>query len=153
MFRFRSSDKLMKLSRVCLLVFIDICLINVSAILALWIRMDLSVTAVISQGYFDHWTINMLCFVFMTILVFVPLKLYNSLWEFAGMEEFLHIILAGVIIFFLQTVLIFADVIHLPRSFPLINALLLIFACKFTYERDFKRAQEIDAQDTNRLAD
>ena len=32
-------------------------------------------------------------------------------------------------------------------------ALLLIFACKFTYERDFKRAQEIDAQDTNRLAD
>lgn len=136
MFRFRSSDKLIKLSRVCLLVFIDICLINISAILALWIRMDLSVTAVISEGYFDHWTINMLCFVFMTILVFVPLKLYNSLWEFAGMEELLHIILAGVIIFFLQTVLIFADVIHLPRSFPLINALLLIFTVslsRFSY--------------------
>ena len=148
MFRFRSSDKLMKLSRVCLLVFIDICLINISAMLALWIRMDLSVTAVISEGYFDHWTINMLCFVFMTILVFVPLKLYNSLWEFAGMEELLHIILAGVIIFFLQTVLIFADVIHLPRSFPLINSLLLIFTVslsRFSYRflRDATRKNSV----------
>ena len=42
-----------------------------------------------------------------------------------------------------------------PKNRPLliVVTLLLIFACKFTYERDFKRAQEIDAQDTNRLAD
>ena len=148
MFRFRSSDKLTKLSRVCLLVFIDICLINVSAILALWIRMDFSVTAVISQGYFDHWVINMLCFVFMTILVFVPLKLYNSLWEFAGMEELLHIILASVIVFILQAILIFTDVIRLPRSFPLINALLLIFTIslsRFSYRflRDASRKNRV----------
>ena len=31
-------------------------------------------------------------------------------------------------------------------------ALSLLVACKFTYERDFKRAQEIDKQDVNRLA-
>lgn len=148
MFRFRPSDKLIKLSRVCLLVFIDICLINISAMLALWIRMDFSITAVISEGYFDRWTINILCFVFMTILVFVPLKLYNSLWEFAGMEELLHIILASIIVFILQAILIFTDVIHLPRSFPLINALLLIFTIslsRFSYRflRDARRKNRV----------
>lgn len=144
-----STDKLIKLSRVLLLVFIDICLIIVAAILALWIRMDFSVTAVISEGYFDHWMLNSLLFVIITILVFIPLKLYNSLWEFAGMEELFHIIFAGVLVCIIQAVLIFTDVLFLPRSFPLINAFLLIFMVslsRFSYRffRDVHRKNRVN---------
>ena len=121
-----NTDKFQKVLRIGTLVLIDVCLICVAAICALWVRMDFSVTSVISQGYFDHWFSYSSLFVVLTVAVFIPLKLYTSLWEFAGVEELFHIIFAGVIVCVIQAILILVDVISLPRSFPLLNALLLI---------------------------
>lgn len=124
--RLTATDRLMRFSRVCLLVLIDLCLINACALFALWVRMDFSITSIISQGYFDHWIPYAIGFSALSILVFIPLKLYTSLWEFAGVEELFHIILAGIIICLVQTALVLTEVVDLPRSFSLINGLLLI---------------------------
>ena len=126
MSKFGNADMVKKISRIALLVLVDIFLVNLAAVLALWVRMDFSITMAISQGYFDSWLLYATCFSCLSVLVFIPLKLYTSLWEFAGAEELLHIIFAGVVISVIQGVLIFLDVLNLPRSFPLLNGLFLV---------------------------
>lgn len=127
-----------KVLRIFFLVLLDILLINLASFFALWIRFDFDVTGeamkeVFQANYYEY----ALAYTFIVILIFIPMKLYNSLWEYAGMKELLHIILASACVCVLQYIIIYVfQNLHLPRSYPILNSLfliLLISCSRFSY--------------------
>ncbi len=127
-------DKRKKLIRVICLIFVDICIVALSALLALMIRFDFSFTA--AQEYTPHLYAYLPFFVTLSVLIFAPMKLYSSLWEFASIAELMHILYASAIVCTLQMAAVLLKLIKLPMSFPILNWLFLtamIAAFRFSY--------------------
>ena len=125
-----------KLSRVLLLVTLDILVCNVVAFLALWIRHEFSLQGCIDSGFLDtyaRWAIpNTLA----VLALFAAFKLYMTLWSFAGAEEMARIFVAAVTIGILQMLLVLLKLAELPRSFPVLFAMMLFIATvivRFSY--------------------
>ena len=113
--------------RVLFLVVIDIFLINFSNFLALLMLNDFNIHATANGIYkpilLEYSAIVTVC----TILIFIPFKLYNSLWEFAGQDELIHIIAAGGIVLLLRFIANQLPGMHyFPIAFPIISGILLI---------------------------
>lgn len=131
----KNKGRFKKIGRITGLVLLDIVLITLSALLSLWVRLDFSVAALQGQ-YLTQLIRDLPIFVALSIAVFLPAKLYSSLWEFAGIDELLHIILAVCAICCIELALQLLGWLKLPMSFPLINALfltLLICCSRFSY--------------------
>ena len=125
-----------KLSRVLLLVTLDILVCNVVAFLALWIRHEFSLQVCIDSGFLDtyvRWAIpNTLA----VLALFAAFKLYMTLWSFAGAEEMARIFVASVTMGILQMLLVLLKLAELPRSFPVLFAMMLFIATvivRFSY--------------------
>lgn len=127
-----------KVTRVAFLLLLDCCLIILSAYLAMLSRFDFSISQLCASGIYctDTFLPYCLCFAALTIAIFIPMKLYNSLWEFASVDELLHILFSVLIVAVVQFVLILVKLVRLPLSFPILNALylsVLVCASRFSY--------------------
>lgn len=118
-------DKMKKFLRVALLLVVDIAVINLSAFLALWARLDFSFTQFVRNELSSNLLYVLPMFTLITVLVFIPMKLYNSLWEFASVDELLHIVVAAVFVALIEFSSISLHFVRLPLSFPLLNAMFL----------------------------
>ncbi|MBE6985041.1 MAG: polysaccharide biosynthesis protein [Ruminococcaceae bacterium] len=128
------QDRRKKIIRVICLIVIDIFIIMSSAILSLTIRFDFSVAA--ASEYMPQLYACLPVFTILSVAVFIPMKLYSSLWEFASIAELMHILYASAIICLLQLIAILMKLIVLPMSFPILNWLFLtamIAAFRFSY--------------------
>ena len=114
-----------KYLRVALLLVVDIAVINLSAFLALWARLDFSFTQFVRNELSSNLLYVLPMFTLLTVLVFIPMKLYNSLWEFASVDELLHIVVAAVFVALIEFASISLHFVRLPLSFPLLNAMFL----------------------------
>ncbi len=121
----KNSDFLKMFARILCLVLVDIIFVCLSMALALLTRFDFNVQAIIAEGFGPNLPYYAAIFSGITVFVFIPLKLYNSLWEFAGLEELVHIAISVVIILILEMLAVGYDIIHLPRSFPILHVLFL----------------------------
>ncbi len=133
---FSARDKWVKYSRVLLLLITDAILINLSVILALLARFDFTLSALESHDFYNGLPYIIPSFTLLTIAVFIPMKLYNSLWEFAGVDELIHIALSAALLAVLEYAAILFGLVQLPRSFPLLFAMfLMIFTTlsRFSY--------------------
>lgn len=129
------TDRLKKAGRIAGLVILDVSLIVLAAFLAVWVRLDFDLSALQVQ-YLPQMIHELPFFVLLSIVVFIPAKLYNSLWEFAGIDELLHIVFSVVAISCFEFVALLMDWVELPLSFPILNALfliLLISCSRFSY--------------------
>lgn len=72
------------------LVLVDALSINLALIFSLLIKFDLS----IPQQYIDHFPADSLVITVIQISVFSAFGLYRSLWEYAGIDEVLQILMA-----------------------------------------------------------
>ena len=111
--------------RISLLVLLDILVINCSAFLALFIRHEFSMDALLASHYPDvlfRWCIPL---TLLTLGMFVLFRLYSSLWGFAGADELAHIFSAVMLSAVFQQLLILLGLVNLPRSFPVLNGMLL----------------------------
>ena len=83
-----------------LLVAYDVIAVNLAYILALWIRFDCSFSVLVNSVH-THYTISFAKFIpinsVFCISVFFLLKMYKSLWRFAGVNDFFKIIVATII--------------------------------------------------------
>ena len=137
-------DSMRKFIRVCFLLLMDIVLINAAAIFALFVRMDFSLNAAYHDGFLDQWALYSLLFTCLSVAVFVPMKLYNSLWEFASIDEFLRIVISVVLVSICQLVLVLTELVNLPKSFPVLNGLILcalvtFFRFSYRFFRDRRK--------------
>ncbi len=131
-----NSDFFKKLARVLCLVLVDIIFAAGSMLLALLCRFDFSFSAISMEPFYPQLLIYGGALAAATVLVFVVMKLYSSLWEFAGIDELVHITFAILLILILEMICVGYDIIVLPRSFPIIHALFLgAFTCisRFSY--------------------
>lgn len=147
-----SADRTKKALRIAGLVILDAALVILAAFLAVFVRLDFDLTAFRSQ-YLPQLIHALPFFVLLSVAVFVPAKLYNSLWKFAGIDELLHIVLAVFAIACLEFAALLLEWVELPLSFPILNALfltLLISCSRFSYrllrklhhKRSFNGAQK-----------
>ena len=114
-----------KYLRVTLLLVVDIAVIQLSAFLALWARLDFSIAQFARNELSSNLVYVLPMFTLITVLVFIPMKLYNSLWEFASVDELLHIVMAAIFVALIEFAAISLHFVHLPLSFPLLNAMFL----------------------------
>ncbi len=137
------KDTRKMLVRVLFLVVMDLLLINLASFLAHYaVKHSLSAMLDVSGNTLRniHWYSAV--FTVITVGLFIPLKLYNSLWEYAGVRELLHIAIACIIVtglkiglWYLQT----AQGVEEPifsKSYALVSGLLLAaftVATRFSY--------------------
>ena len=132
----RNSDFLKMFARVLCLILVDIVVVCASMALALLSRFDLSIALIAKEAFYTNLLPYAAILSVVTVLVYIPMKLYSSLWKFAGMEELVHIAIAVFIILILEMIAVGYDLIVLPRSFPMLHVLFLAaFTCisRFSY--------------------
>lgn len=133
--RIKEADLFRKTIKIAALVLLDAFVIVLAAFFAILVRLDFDL-AVLRTDYLHQMSRDVPFFVLLSIAVFIPAKLYNSLWEFAGIDELLHIALAVIAIFCFESVALLLKWVQLPMSFPILNALflfLLISCTRFSY--------------------
>ena len=79
-----------------LLVVYDVIAVNLSYFLALWLRFDCAFSS-IGENYLSAWMRFIPIYSLVCVLVFVLLRLYRSLWQFASYFELLQVFYASLI--------------------------------------------------------
>ena len=113
--------------RVAFLIVLDALLINVASILALLTLENFNWSRMMFSSYMGHIINYSVISTIVTILIFVPFKLYNSLWQFAGVDELLHIVVAGALVSLLKFIVNEFTAFHFfPLSYSIISGIYLI---------------------------
>ncbi len=131
-----NNDFLKILARVLLLVVLDIVFVFIGMYLALLSRFDFSFLQISAEAFYEKLGLYGLILSILTVAVYIPFKLYNSLWEFAGVEELVHICLSVLVIGAAEMILVGYGFVVMPRSFPVLHAMFLaLFTCgtRFSY--------------------
>lgn len=116
-----------KVPRVIFILLCDIVSINASAFLALYLLYDYDMKSVLSIPNVNEFHIIAPIYTVITVAVFFAMKLYNSLWAFAGFNEAVRIFFASVICALIQSVALFFGAIGVRRSYPVIYGFFLVF--------------------------
>ena len=132
----KSKTPNLLLPRVILLVVMDILVCNLAALMALFIRFEFDYQSLLSSGFLEvmaKWAIpNTLA----VLGLFVVFQLYMTLWSFAGADELARIFIASVVMGIIQMILVLLELVFLPRSFPVLFAMLLFISTtivRFSY--------------------
>ena len=118
-----------------LLVVYDLITVNLSYFLALWLRFDCAFS-LIPEIYLSAWIKFVPIYSLICILVFVLLRLYRSLWQFASYFELLHVFYASLLTTAAHVIGITLLFQRMPISYycigPVIQ-LLLVLGPRFFY--------------------
>lgn len=117
------------------LALYDILAINFSYFAGLWLRFDLRYSG-IPREYFGAFLKFAPFYTVFTILVFMALRLYNSLWRFASFSELNRILISSIVttIFHIFGITLFFG--RMPMSYYIIGAVFQfcsITAIRFLY--------------------
>ena len=124
-----------KAMRIAMLLIFDICAILISEYMAIITRFDFSISNV-NRIFLDplikYSIINVIC----TVVAFVLLQLYTSLWAFAGVRELVNSSVACFMSAVMQLVGMVMLDLHMPRSYYILYLFYLLFfiiASRFAY--------------------
>ena len=120
----RASEN-MRVRRVVFLVLTDIILINLAGFVALWTRFEFSISNVLSSNFLTSWGILSGANTVLTLVIFKYLHLYSSLWEYAGVDELLRIVIGALGSTIVEVLGCFLLGRGLPRSFILLYPIFL----------------------------
>ena len=126
----------LKLPRVILLVVLDILVCNAAAFCALFIRYEFSYADCLASGYLDTYARWAIPTTLLVLALFAAFKLYMTLWSFAGADELARIFVASMVMGIVQMLLVLLKLAVLPRSFPVLFAMLLFISTtivRFSY--------------------
>ncbi|WP_207637216.1 polysaccharide biosynthesis protein [Eubacterium xylanophilum] len=126
------------------LVVLDACCVNLCAFLALFIRYELNWERFLKSGIAADYTMGYVATIkeialFNTIIalaIFALFRMYNSLWRYASINEFINIMISVFLSTAAYFLLIFGTYRRLPRSYFVIYAFLLLcftVASRFSY--------------------
>ena len=125
-----------KILRVIFLVLMDCVCVCFSTFFALFTRFEFDLKALKESAFLDSAAESVGIGIACTVAVFCLFKLYSSLWEFAGAEEFVRLVAASATVAAVQWALLRVFKILLPRSFPVLFFLFLaitVFCVRFSY--------------------
>lgn len=131
-----------KIIRIIMPLF-DLIILNLASFMALWVRFEFDLQALSQEVFLENVLYFVPFYTIISLCIFAGMRLYNSLWEFANIDEIFKIICASLLAVLVQTILMYVfDVRYLygvegaesfiaigmkvPRSYPPMNALLLM---------------------------
>ncbi|MDE7328070.1 MAG: polysaccharide biosynthesis protein [Lachnospiraceae bacterium] len=117
------------------LLIYDILAVNIAYFVALWLRFDLRYS-MIPADYMAAFIKFAPIYTVFSVAVFFVLRLYRSLWRFAGFSELNRIFAASVITTFFHCVGITAFFRRMPISYYMMGAVIqfgLITVVRFSY--------------------
>ena len=140
-----------------LLVLFDIICVGISGAIALFVRFDFHFVGIDKPYMERYWTYQPVHIV-LSIIIFALFHMYNSLWEFASIEEMLRIIIACAVseVEHFAGMSIMVRIAHsgsdsavMPRSFwplELVVLIILVGGARFVYRvlRRMNRRQGYD---------
>ena len=143
---------LIRWSRVGFLAVVDAILIMTSSILALFLRVEFSLTDLLESGFLTSVIHALPANIFCTLILFWLFQLYQSLWEFAGVEEMVRIVIASGLSSAMTGLFMFVFSMPAPRSYPVLYFLILTlltmaFRLSYRFLRSLRRPH---AQPTKR---
>ncbi len=132
----KQEQDAVKRIRILFLLVSDVLLICAAAFFALLVRFEFSLTQLDQSEFLlsllRYLPVNLLT----TLGVFWIYRLYSSLWEFAGVEELMRIIIAAALSSVAQFLGMRLLSLPIPRSFPLLYFMFLtlnIMALRLCY--------------------
>ena len=117
------------------LLLYDILAVNLAYFMALWLRFDLKYS-LIPGDYLAAFLKFAPIYTFFCVAIFFVLRLYKSLWRFAGFSEFNRIFASSVITTAFQAVGITVFFRRMPISYYMMGAVIqfgLITVVRFSY--------------------
>ena len=124
-----------KMLRVLLLLIYDASAVVMAEFLALLTRFEFSVSQ-ITPVYLDHALYYAAINIVVTIVIFAFLKLYNSLWKYASVQEMLNVFVACALAAGSQSIGMHMLLWDMPRSYYILYfffLLALICMSRFFY--------------------
>lgn len=121
--------------RISLLVTYDVLSIFVAEFLALWTRFEFQIEQIVPK-YLEHAIRYTIINTVLTVLIFVFLHLYNSLWKYASVQEMLNVFVACALAASSQSVGMHMLMWDMPRSYYILYfffLLALICISRFFY--------------------
>lgn len=129
------------------LAFLDICAVACGYFFALYIRFDF-VYRNIPEIYLDGYIKIMPLYIICALIIFYMCRLYHSIWRFASISEFVHIILAFLILQIPAIIIRAVIKIYMPYVFWIVGfmlSFLFVTATRFSY-RFIRSSQKMMAQ-------
>lgn len=118
---------MVKLSRIAILLFIDICIVNISYIASFLLRFDFDVNSAMFSAWFSIYANNIFFITLSCLIAFAVFGLYSSMWRYAGTEELFKIgIASGMAQLFVMFFITFSGQ-YMPRGIYLIAFLFMVF--------------------------
>ena len=114
-----------KVLRQIFLMLGDILLVNAAQFLALFVRFEFSVSEMLESGFLDSIISFAPIYTVMCLVVFYLCGLYDSLWIHVSVKEAMYIAEATLLVCLLQYVGLMQLQLRVPRSFPVLNIMLL----------------------------
>ena len=110
--------------RFCL-VLLDIVCVLLSSLLAIATRFEFSLSQIPVEFYSVLVKLAPL-FILSTLFIFWIFRIYNSLWEYAGIEEMINVVVACIAAGFCQIAVVVAVGSFLPRSYYVLSTIYLM---------------------------
>ena len=117
------------------LMLYDLFAASVSYLAALWIRFDCRFS-VIPASYLHAWMKFAPIYALLTLIVYLWLRLYQSVWRFASYVELRRIALSSIILGALHTLLITVFFLRMPISYYMMGIFIqsaLVLLIRFGY--------------------
>ena len=118
-----------------LLIIFDAIAVNLAYFLGLWLRFDCRYNS-IPVKYLTAWEHFIPIYTVICIVVFLLLKLYQSMWRYASITELVRVGISSVITGILQPILVTLLFCRMPVSYYLIGLMLqfiFILGVRFSY--------------------
>ena len=129
-----------KIARMTLLVLMDILLINLAVFITLYAGYEFRWNAFLTADFWRILPVYLPVNTALTLFVFAAMDLYQSLWQYAGVEELERIAVASAVCSLATVLAQLVFPVPLPRSFALLYALLLcLFAGGLRYSYRWSR--------------
>ena len=114
------------------LILVDVLALCATSLASLLVRYEFNINRFLGEHHLFNVLKLLPVAAVTTIVIFYLFGLYSSLWEYAGEQEGVKILIACLVSVMVQTTGHFITGLTVPRSFLLIEFILLFFAVAFT---------------------
>lgn len=137
-----------------LMMLYDFAVVCIAYFFALWLRFD-GMVGSIPKRYYQPYVILIFPCAAVSIIIFLFLRMYNSMWRFASYSEFVRTLFGSLISSALHTVLITVIYRRMPLSYYLVGAgvqfvLLVGIRFSFRFIQIMKRRSELTEETGNK---
>ena len=110
--------------RMVVLMLVDICVIQFSSFMGLWMRFDMRLRS-IPENYADSVLRYAIFYTLITVGIFYLSRMYSSMWSVAGVREVCNIVAACVMASLCQIAGMTMLQLVVPRSYFAISFIIL----------------------------